>query len=180
MLANTRLRAGECSAVRSNANAAASPRARLIAVSQMVRRANICPSRFSGARSRSHEFHAQVPMAPRPQSIHWAPRNVNNAPVPVKNAVPAITPNMRRPAILVRTEMRFRVRRRSTSRIAGSWSSCARNGALARIPIMRLEAPRCSAKAVRITPVVSAAAPPENAASTISSDSPRSRSCSLT
>lgn len=159
--------------------AAASPSTRLIMVTHRVLLANTCPSCFSGARSRSQAFQAQEPIAPSPQRTTCAARNICNGTVPVKKAVAAMTPNINRPTTLLITAIRLRCRRRSTRRMAGSCSNCARKGALANMPIITLEAPRCRAKAVRMTPVVRAPPPLENAASRTSSRSPRAQSASL-
>ncbi len=79
---------------------------------------------------------------------------------PGVKAVAAMTPSIAQPISLDATAISLRRRKRSTSGIAGNYGSCVRNGSLASNPTMAVEAPRCSAKAVRMTPVVRAAAPP--------------------
>jgi hypothetical protein len=139
----------------------------------------IVPSRSCGARSRSQAFHAQLPIALMLHKVNCATITAPIARPGGRNTASAISANMLRPIRLLITAMRLRWRSRSTSKIAGPCSSWLRKGALARMPIMMLLAPRCSAKAVRITPLVSALVALENTASLTRRCRPASSSGSL-
>jgi len=76
--------------------------------------------------------------------------------------------------------MRLRARNLSTSQIPGNWPNCAKKGTAASRPIIALLAPRWSASAGRITPVVRAAVVFEKAASTTNWRSPASRRSKVT
>jgi hypothetical protein len=74
-------------------------------------------------------------------------------PVRASNAMPTRAQRLIR---LARTEIRLRVRRPSTNSTPGSCSNCTQKVTAASRPIVVLEAPSCRAKAVRMTPLVTA------------------------
>ena len=74
--------------------------------------------------------------------MYCAARKTSRGAGPLKKAVTAMIGSISRPMMLVITAIALRARRRSTTRMAGACSSWVRNGALARAPTIRFEAPR--------------------------------------
>ncbi len=176
--ANTPLRAAEPARRPVERPRGGKPQHRLIAVSQMVRRENTFAQPFPRARGRASRLSRHTRDRPNPHSSICAARKIRSAVVPLKKAS-APSP----PASSVRSGWRTPSRSACAAAsarqlwMAGSCSSCARNGWRRGCPTITFDAPRCSAKAGQDDHAGQRRGTEEkNSASMMSRCKPRSRS----